>query len=86
MGFLDRVRGRRKKSEATDEQMTLNQLLAWLGVHDVSGEALSEATYYACLKVLSESIGKLPLRLMQSTPDTGIKPLLKSMEIRRRHL
>lgn len=66
----------RGKSTSTSEQMTLNQLLEWLGVHDVSGEALSEAVYYACLKVLSESIGKLPLRLMQATPNTGIKPQL----------
>ena len=76
MGIFDRRRDSRKKGAATDEQMTLNQLLNWLGVHDVSGGALSEATYYACLKVLSESIGKLPLRLMQATPDTGIKPQL----------
>lgn len=72
MGFFDRFR----RAKSTDEQMTLNQLLNWLGVHDVSGGALSEATYYACLKVLPESIGKLPLRLMQTTPDTGIKPQL----------
>ena len=74
MGIFDRWL--RKKSSTTEEQMTLNQLLGWLGVHDVSGGALSEATYYACLKVLPESIGKLPLRLMQSTPDTGIKPVM----------
>ena len=73
MGFFDRRR-RRKKSGTTDEQVTLNQLLSWLGVHDVEGSSLSEATYYACLKVLSESIGKLPLRLMRATPTTGITP------------
>ena len=72
MGFFDRWR---KKSANTDEQMTLNQLLNWLGVHDVSGGTLSEATYYACVKVLSESIGKLPLRLMLSTQDTGVAPV-----------
>lgn len=76
MGIFDRRRGARKKSAATEEQMTLNQLLSWLGVHDVSGGALSEATYYACLKVLSEGIGKLPLRLLQATQDTGIRPQL----------
>lgn len=53
--------------------MTLNQLLDFLGVHDVSGAALSEATYYACLKVLSESIGKLPLKIQQFTPQHGIR-------------
>ena len=73
MGIFDRWR--RQKSASPEEQMTLNQLLSWLGVHDVSGGALSEATYYACLKVLSESIGKLPLRIMQTTPNTGVAPM-----------
>lgn len=68
----------KKKSAAStsSEQLTLDQLLQWLGVHDVSGGALSEATYFACIKVLSESIGKLPLRLMQATPNTGVVPML----------
>ena len=75
MGIFDRWLGQRNKSASTEEQMTLNQLLSWLGVHDVSGGALSEATYFACIKVLSESIGKLPLRIMQTTPDTGVTPM-----------
>jgi HK97 family phage portal protein len=75
MGFFDRWRAERRKSAGTSEQLTLDQLLSWLGVHDVSGGALSEATYYACLKVLSESIGKLPLRLMQTTSDRGVVPM-----------
>ena len=39
------------------------RLLEFLGISGTQGDALSEATYYACLKVLSESIGKLPLKL-----------------------
>lgn len=74
MGFFDRLRGRRRKSADTSEQMTLDQLLNWLGVHGVANSELSEATYFACIKVLSESIGKLPLRLMQATPDHGVVP------------
>lgn len=74
MGILDRLRGRRAKNTDTSEQLTLNQLLNWLGVHGVSSGELSEATYFACIKVLGESIGKLPLRLMQSTPDRGVVP------------
>lgn len=63
----------RGKSANTSEKMTLNQLLEFLGVHDVKGPALSEATYFACLKVLSESIGKLPLKLQQFTDGDGIR-------------
>jgi HK97 family phage portal protein len=55
------------------ETVELNQLLDFLGIKNVKGEALSEATYFACLKVLSESIGKLPLKLQQYTQDKGIR-------------
>lgn len=64
---------KRTKSADTSERMMLNQLLEFLGVHDVEGAALSEATYFACLKVLSESIGKLPLKVQQFTDRQGIR-------------
>ena len=66
-------RKNKTKSADTGETLTLNQLLEFLGVHDVKGEALSEATYFACLKVLGESIGKLPLKIQQYTEDKGIR-------------
>lgn len=66
-------RKRREKSADTGETMTLNQLLEFLGVHHVDSAALSEATYFACLKVLSESLGKLPLKLQQITPQHGVR-------------
>lgn len=56
-----------------EETMSLNQLLNFLGVHSTEKGAQSEATYYACLKVLSESLGKLPLKVQQYTPDKGIR-------------
>lgn len=65
---------RTKAAVETSEQMTLQQLLEFLGIHGTKdGAALSEATYFACIKVLSESIGKLPLKLQQYTPDKGIR-------------
>ena len=71
MAIFDRKR--RAKSADTGESMSLNQLLEFLGVHHVDGAALSEATYFACLKVLSESLGKLPLKLQQTTPQHGVR-------------
>ncbi len=66
-------RRRKNKSASTGENITLSQLLDFLGVHNVEGAALSEATYFACLKVLSESIGKLPLKVQQYTQAHGIR-------------
>lgn len=63
----------RGKSANTSEAMSMNQLLDFLGIHNVTGDALSEATYFACIKVLSEAIGKLPLKILQYTPDGGVR-------------
>lgn len=78
MYFFDRFRVRlaayrAKSAAARSENIALNQLLEFLGLQDTSASALSEATYFACLKVLSESIGKLPLKLQQYTPEHGIR-------------
>lgn len=48
-------------------------LLDFLGLQDTRPGTLSQATYFACLKVLSESMGKMPLRLLQTTPAGGTR-------------
>ena len=59
---------------ASSEWAELNELFKFLGIDpDKTGDATSEATYYACLKVLTEAIGKLPLKIQQYTPDGGIR-------------
>jgi HK97 family phage portal protein len=78
MIVLDKIRLRlaaykAKSAAARQENIALNQLLEFLGLQDTSASALSEATYFACLKVLSESIGKLPLKLQQYTPEHGVR-------------
>lgn len=47
-----------------------SDFMRWLGV-DAKKNALSEATYFACLKKLSETMGKMPLHLYQNT-DKGV--------------
>ncbi len=59
----------KKKSAQT---MTLQQLIDFLNLGGVEKDALSEATYFACLKILSEAVGKLPLKLLQHTEDGGV--------------
>lgn len=74
MKLIDRTRAAinafRGKSANT---ASLNQLYEFLGIDpSASAGAESEATYFACLKVLSESLGKLPLRIQRFTEDGGI--------------
>lgn len=56
----------------TSESMSLSQLIDFLHLDAASGDALSEATYYACMKVLSEGLGKLPLKLLAYTDNNGV--------------
>jgi len=78
MKIIDRVKTwtagvRAKSAKATSDQQSLTQLLDFLGLQNTSADALSEATYFACLMVRSEAIGKLPMKIQQYTPDRGIR-------------
>lgn len=49
------------------------QLADFLGLSkDIDKDSRSEATYFACLKILSEAVGKLPLKLLRKTADDGV--------------
>lgn len=64
----------RMTAKSADSQLQeWRQLAQWLGISDVKEEDLSEATYFACMKMLSESVGKLPLKLQRHTETGGIK-------------
>lgn len=62
--------------KSSDRQtVELNNLYSFLGLDRKADEsALSEATYFACLKVLSESLGKLPLKLLVYNEKNGVIP------------
>lgn len=70
LGFFNRIRNKIKN--AKDVDMQSKELLEWLGI-DGNGprDKLSEITYFTCLKVLAETVGKLPLKLYQET-DKGV--------------
>jgi HK97 family phage portal protein len=46
-------------------------LLKQLGISNVDSDVKSEVTYFTCIKVLGETLGKLPLKMYQDT-DNGI--------------
>ncbi|MPL91696.1 hypothetical protein SDC9_37772 [bioreactor metagenome] len=61
-----------KAFRQTGTDMSLEQLVDFLGLKGIDKEDLSEATYFACMKVLSESIGKLPLKLLSYNDKNGV--------------
>lgn len=70
---------KKKKAKLTETKgmarnnIAMNQLLDFLGIdRSLSGTALSEATYFACIKVLSEAMGKLPLKVLKRNDDNGV--------------
>jgi HK97 family phage portal protein len=55
------------------ETVELNNLYRFLGIDpDRDERVLSEATYFACLKILSEAIGKMPLKLLRYNEKNGV--------------
>lgn len=59
-------------NKSARQTIELNHLLDFLGIDRNNEDSLSEATYFACMKVLSESMGKLPLKLLQYNDRNGV--------------
>ena len=60
------------------ETIELNNLYRFLGIDVRANEkVLSEATYFACLKILSEAIGKMPLKLLRYNEKNGVVTMRK---------
>lgn len=49
------------------------ELQEWLGITGADKKLMSEVTYYTCLKMLSETMGKLPLKYYQDTGKGRIR-------------
>ena len=59
------------------ETASLNdeRFMEWLGLQGTSQKKISEATYFTCLKMLSETLGKMPIKFYQKT-QKGIEEAL----------
>ena len=80
MRLLKRLKNKtRKLFNKSDRRTTeLNNLYKFLGIDPENDEkVLSEATYFACMKVLSEAIGKLPLKLLRYNERNGVETARK---------
>lgn len=56
---------RRQTADINDEK-----IMEWLGIAGTSKNLISEVTYFTCLKMLSETLAKLPIKFYQQT-DKG---------------
>lgn len=74
MNFWNRIRAAWNALVTYSGSTADREFAEWLGVDTANTprKALSEVTYFTCLKVLSESMGKLPLKYYQTTEDRGI--------------
>ncbi len=60
-------------SPAKSVDMKSEELLEWLGISSTPKKLISEVTYFTCLKMLSETLGKMPLKFYQETEEGIIK-------------
>ena len=69
---------RRVFNKSDRQTIELNNLYKFLGIDPETDESvLSEATYFSCLKILSEAIGKMPLKLLRYTEKNGVVNMRK---------
>ena len=76
MNIFSRVYRAIRNDESTAEEDkswrdAWDQLAKWLGIDSEAPKALQETTYYTCLKVLSETMGKLPLKCYVEDDNGG---------------
>lgn len=69
MKFFERF----KKTKNTADLTEWYNLADFLGIDkNMDNDERAEATYFACLKILSEALGKLPLKLLRKTKKDGV--------------
>ncbi|HGS9339248.1 TPA: phage portal protein [Clostridioides difficile] len=55
------------KIDSTPKSVGDSDILTWLGIDETSKNVRSEITYFTCLKILSETLGKLSLKTYKRT-------------------
>jgi len=85
MNIIKRLQHAIKNLRSTNksQSIALNNLYKFLGIEpDLDERVLADATYFACMKVLCESIGKLPLKLLKYNEKNGVETLAKMFKDR----
>lgn len=76
---LNTLEIRNEAQQEADEiaDLTSETLLQWLGIKDQKN--INEATYFTCLKLLSETMGKLPLKYLKDQNGGRIRGKMTPM-------
>lgn len=67
MGLFDKIKNMLHSATRPAVGAEDERLLEWLGISNTPKKLLSEVTYFTCLKMLSETLGKLPIKFYQQT-------------------
>lgn len=75
MKLVNRIRDAWNAFNGQTVGLNDEKILEWLGIDGggMSRKLLSEVTYFTCLKMLSETMGKLPLKYYQETSEGRIR-------------
>lgn len=73
MGFLNKIKTAWNILQRPTVDLNSEELLEWMGIKPGNQKLTSEVTYYTCLKMLSETMGKLPLKYYQDTGKGRIR-------------
>ena len=58
----------------SSDDLSDEELLEWIGIDtSLKKQEINEITYFTCLKMLSETMGKLPLKFYQQTNQGKIR-------------
>lgn len=74
MKFTERLKNAWNILTRPTTELNSDELLEWLGITpNMSKKAMAEATYYTCIKMMSETMGKIPLKYYQETEKGKIR-------------
>lgn len=73
MNIAKRIKNAIQALKGQTVELNDKELLEWLGISTTNYKAVSEVTYYTCLKLLAETLGKMPLKYYQQTERGRIR-------------
>lgn len=71
MSLWSKIRNVFKNEISAESDTGIDKLMQWWGIDTGNPKAIAETTYFTCLKVLAETMGKMPLKLYQEDESGG---------------